>query len=103
MNVKLRVLVSIGLLTILGAVFIIGELVNELRHDPEYTASSSAVYLDPGVVFMENWNGAGWLYRMEDSGKVRSITGSRSVEMDRAEKVGTFDGKIYALYSAVTL
>ena len=101
MNVKLRVLVSIGLLTILGAVFIIGELVNELQHNPEYTASSSAVYLDPGVVFMENWNGAGWLYRMEDSGKVRSMTGSRSVEMDRAEKVGSFDGKIYALYSAV--
>ena len=101
MSVKVRVLLGIVLLTIFGAFFIVGELADELHHDPEYTAQSSAVYTDDfGVFFMENWNGRGRLYRIEDSGKVRAITGSGSVKMDRSEAVAVSNGRVYGLFSS---
>ena len=100
MNVKVRILISIGILTILGAIFIFGDLIDEMHHDPEYTSGSSAVYTDEfGVFFMENWNDLGRLYRIDSSGKVLSMAGSGSVEMDKAEQVAFSDRKVYALYS----
>ncbi len=101
MSVKLRVLLSIALLTILGASFIVGDLADEIKHDPEYTAQSSAVFTeDAGIFFMENWNDMGRLYRMDTSGKVLFVTGSKSVKMDASEDLVYYDGKLYALFSA---
>ena len=101
MSVKLQVILSIAILTILGAVFIVGELSDELHHDPEYTAQSSAVYTDDsGIFFMENWNDMGRLYRIERDGNVLEVTGSKAVKMAVSEEVAYYNGKVYALYSS---
>ena len=100
MNVKVRILLSIGILTILGAIFIFGELIDEMHHDPEYTAGSSAVYTDEyGVFYMENWNGMGRLYRIDSSGKVLAMANSKSVKMEKAEQVAYSEGRVFAVYS----
>ncbi len=101
MSVKLRILLSISILTILGAVFIVGGMANDIHHNPEYTAQSSATYTESGVFFMENWNGIGRTYRLNDSGDVLDMTDSRAVDMDKAEKLYFSDGKLYALYSSL--
>ena len=101
MNVKVRILLSICILTILGAVFIIDDLKDEIHHDPEYTVESSAVATDDfGIFFMENWNDMGRLYRIEDSGKVLHMNGSSSVNMETSEDVTFYNGRVYALFSA---
>ena len=101
MNVKVRILLSICILTILGAVFIGSDLVGEMRHDPEYTAQSSAVYTsDFGILFMENWDDMGRLYRISESGKVLYMTGAGGVKMDSAVEVAVFNSTVYALYSS---
>ena len=101
MNVKVRILLSICILTILGAIFIVGDLVNEVHHDPEYTAQSSAVYTDEyGVFFMENWNDQGRIYRVDQSGDVLAMAASGSMNMDRGEKLTFFNGRLYVLFSS---
>ena len=101
MNVKVRILLGILILTVLGALFIGGNLLNEVHHDPEYTAQSSAVYTDDfGVFFMENWNDMGRLYRIGENGSVLHMTDSGNFKLDKAEKLAYHDRKLYALYSS---
>ena len=101
MNVKVRILLSICILTILGGIFIVGDMMNEIHHNPEYTAQSRAVATDEfGVFFMENWNGRGLLYRIDTNGSVLEMTNSGSVKMDTAEDLAVYKDRVYAIYSS---
>ena len=104
MNVRARILLSIGILTILAIVFLAGDLKSELNHNPEYTVRSSAIVTDYYVYFAENWNDQGWIYKIDDDGKVQAMTGSRSYKMDTIYQLGSASGsngafRLYALYS----
>ena len=99
MRIKLRILLCIAVLSIIGAVFIVADSADEIRHKPEYTVETSAVSTDSGVFFMEYWNRKGCLYRISSAGEVLSMTDSAKVGMDRGEQVAVYNGKVYALYS----
>ena len=100
MRIKLRILLCLAVLSIIGAVFIVADSADEIRHKPEYTVETGAVSSDSGVFFMENWNLKGRLYRIGTGGEVLAITDSGKVKMDRGEQVAVFNGKVYAVYSS---
>lgn len=100
MSTKVRILLCIAVLSIIGAVFIVADSADEIRHDPEYTVETSAVVTDAGVFFMEYWNGMGRLYRVSDSGEVLAMNHSKNVGMDHPVEVAAYDNRVYALYSS---
>ncbi len=100
MSIKLRMVLCIIALSILGAIFIVADSADEMRHKPEYTADSSAIDTESGVFFMENWNHKGWLYRIDPSGKVLAMTGAGTAGMERSDELTVYNGRLYALYSS---
>ena len=100
MNVKVRMLICISLISILVAIIGVADIADEMRHTPEYTDMTDAVFTESGVFYAENWNGKGRVYRIKESGEVLAMTNSGGVSMDSVRNVSVFDGKLYVLYSS---
>ena len=100
MSVKVRILLCIATLSIIGVIFIVADSADEIRHNPEYTAETSATATDSGIFFMEYWNGMGRLYKVSSTGSVQAMTHSKNVGMENAVAVAAYERNVYALYSS---
>ncbi|MBO5550874.1 MAG: hypothetical protein J5966_02850 [Lachnospiraceae bacterium] len=100
MNMRVRVMACLAILSVLLSVIIFSEFIRKMPHDPEYTSYDSGIASTTGVYFMENWNERGRLYLLDDKGNVLEMQNSGAVEMRSIEAIEIANESVYAVYSS---
>ena len=101
MNIRVRIIACICIVSVLFSLVILSETMSHHRHDPEYTVDTSGVAATNGVYFSENWNGEGYLYLINSDGSVKYMMGAEDLKEKESNGFCLFEGRIYALFSSV--
>ena len=99
MNMRVRVIACLAILSVLLSVIIFSECMGNVSHDPEYTSYDEGIASNTGVYFMENWNERGRLYQLDDKGDVLEMQNSGVVGMHYIDAIEIANDSVYALYS----
>lgn len=101
MNLRLRVVTCLFILSVLLTVIFLTDRAASLIHDPDYTENNPGVATTNGVYYAEMWNGNGWIYNLDYNGKVRNMICSKEVYESFVDDVIVSNGKVYGLFSSV--
>ncbi|MBO6137305.1 MAG: hypothetical protein J6O71_01710 [Lachnospiraceae bacterium] len=99
MNLRTRIIACLCIISILISLIIFSGSLTDLNHDPEYTAFSSGVATNRGVYYTENWNGYGYIYLLDNDGKVLDLFASSTVGEKRILDIYVYNGDLYVLLS----
>ena len=97
MNLRTRIIACLCVISILVSLIIFSGSLTDLSHDPEYTAFSSGVATNKGIYFTENWDGNGYVYLLNNDGKVLNLFKSSSVGEKKVIDIYVHNGSLYVL------
>ncbi len=101
MSYRVRIVVCICILSFLFSAIYFTAEASKLVHEPEYTFFSHSTATTNGVYFAEDWNGKGWVYNLDFSGKVKEMMCSSQVYEDHVHNIIVSGGKVYAVFSTL--
>ncbi len=98
MKMRKRVLICLLILSTLGSILILSKVMDLKPHEPDYTIDNPAVSSAGGIYYCENWGEAGYLYRLNDAGKILRIIKSTSVRCANIVSAYAMDELVYVLW-----
>ncbi len=101
MNMKIRIIACLCVLSVLISFFLLAEAVDDIAHQPEYTEFNEGIAATTGVYHIENWNGKGRIYLINNKGDVLAMTNTGIVGMDMIETIEVANDSLYAVSSSM--